>query len=710
MEKYKFCRKIKSQKGAISIFTVLAMIFFLMFVLGAFAFATRRNQTQVQSLSDLKSVYKQDANAIYDELAGTLETGQVPIYSEKDFSQIRNGMIRTINGKNYLFSEGASYILKNDIKIDLENTISSSYQPKDYTMYDGKKADNGSDSVNGNGFDVYYMYDSDKDGEDEKYKLIAYSKTGSDQPSNSTRNENKFNIIGDGNNVGSLETINIDAYKYDGNYNFLMAKCEYVGSVLKTNVSPVLVMDNETITGLSEIIDAYISNESIADSDFNTTAEQYFLFIRAQEDAVEVYVEGSLEREIESYDDEEEIAIAIINNTKKSINYTVSPISDEFEISGGISSKVQLEAGKNVRIVLTLKPKSTYYYTNVGYGKSDYTANIKVNIERQYIGGAATNEEDFAIGVNTGMTYNLEKLILAFNKLNTSTPDFKENVTTEASSGMFKTVDESGDTYYFRGVLENNYVSFAGKTWRIIRINGDGSYRIILNSPSGTSAYATTISTDYNNIGYMYSSASNPTANTYSSAIKTYLEDWYTSNLASYDNYISKDAIFWNDRTVYSNSGTYIYYAGWNRIVNNTPSLVASTKADMFSVSTSKGNGKLSKPIGLITADEVVYAGATMTGATLGEYGTYYENTVNYLNLSETAPYGIWTITPRRFVTNEPYNSHIILSKPQASIYSEPSYNDTTRRYVKPVINLKSTVMVKGDGTKDNPYIIKAEK
>ena len=39
--------------------------------------------------------------------------------------------------------------------------------------------------------------------------------------------------------------------------------------------------------------------------------------------------------------------------------------------------------------------------------------------------------------------------------------------------------DDYGTSYYFRGNVENNWVKFAGYYWRILRINGDGSIRMI---------------------------------------------------------------------------------------------------------------------------------------------------------------------------------------------------------------------------------------
>ncbi len=39
--------------------------------------------------------------------------------------------------------------------------------------------------------------------------------------------------------------------------------------------------------------------------------------------------------------------------------------------------------------------------------------------------------------------------------------------------------DDYGTSYYYRGNVTNNYVKFAGFYWRIIRVNGDGSIRMI---------------------------------------------------------------------------------------------------------------------------------------------------------------------------------------------------------------------------------------
>lgn len=76
---------------------------------------------------------------------------------------------------------------------------------------------------------------------------------------------------------------------------------------------------------------------------------------------------------------------------------------------------------------------------------------------------------------------------------------------------VFAAEDDYGTSYYHRGSVENNYVSFAGMTWRIIRINGDGTVRIILNDTTGSSIQFNSLSDDNAYVGYMYGTASSAT-------------------------------------------------------------------------------------------------------------------------------------------------------------------------------------------------------
>lgn len=398
------------------------------------------------------------------------------------------------------------------------------------------------------------------------------------------------------------------------------------------------------------------------------------------------YAINSTTGTFENKDSQLNYEITVTNNNPYTIKYQILGDSTEDIILDGIASNIEVAGNSSQTSTIILSPAREIYDSF-----SDAAIDIKVQVTEPII----LDSNNYTIKVRT-FAQKLSEIILAQNTLIETTPSYAINVTTAANSGLFKTVDESGTTYYFRGVIDNNYVKFADKMWRLVRINGDGTYRLILDSSAGYIPFSTDTSSLYN-VGYMYGDTLQ--SNTNSSYIKTWLENWYTENLDAYDEYIDKDAIFWQDRTM---SSTNNVFAAWIRIVNNKPTLQATTVADMFSVTKTKGNGLLTKPIGLITADEAVLAGATMTGATSTGYGTVYTNQSYYLYTSDLTIYGYWTLTPRRLYSAA--NNHMIVSKGGASIFSEPALG--TNRSVRPVINLKSDINFKGLGTQESPYTI----
>ena len=288
--------------------------------------------------------------------------------------------------------------------------------------------------------------------------------------------------------------------------------------------------------------------------------------------------------------------------------------------------------------------------------------------------------------------------------------DFSQISSDTNGKGLYYTSTNTEDnktTYYFRGAVENNYVSFAGYYWRIIRINEDGSIRLIYQ---GTSANATgsasTIgdsafnSTHNDNayVGYMYgtpgsSSYSATHANTNDSTIKTVIDTWYEENLLdNYSTYLA-DSGFCGDRSLSSGTGiakTTTYYGADNRLDNNkTPQFACPQNNDLYTTSSStKGNKALDYPIGLITADEVAYAGGK------------YPSSNNSYYLYTGANY--WTMSPGNF-----YGSHgdeWVVSASGGLAGHRVSGSNGSR----PVINLKSGIEItSGDGTIGNEYIIK---
>ena len=281
----------------------------------------------------------------------------------------------------------------------------------------------------------------------------------------------------------------------------------------------------------------------------------------------------------------------------------------------------------------------------------------------------------------------------------------------EPESYICKAKDAYGDSYYYRGDVTNNYVKFADKYWRIVRINGDGTVRIIYDGTSahangeasddrqiGTSAFNSNYK-DNAYVGYMYGAAGASTyatthANTNDSTIKMYIDNWYKANILGTDNeqYIA-DNIFCNDRSFNANNtgtgvGTsstkYRWYNGpWDSSSKNTNmKLICPQKNDTFTVNdTTNGNGALAYPIGLLNADELVLASSSR---------------YSYLHTGTT----YWLMSPE-FV-----NSYYTRMR-TFDLNGYLSYEQVKEVYgVRPVLNLKASALNAGTGTADDPYRI----
>ncbi|UKI27783.1 MAG: hypothetical protein L6V91_04290 [Bacilli bacterium] len=210
----------------------------------------------------------------------------------------------------------------------------------------------------------------------------------------------------------------------------------------------------------------------------------------------------------------------------------------------------------------------------------------------------------------------------------------------------------------------------------------------------GTSAFNLSYN-DNTYVGYMYGTAgattyANTHSNTTNSTIKTKLDSWYDTNIVNTGNegYIA-DAIYCNDRSVSSGTGigtTVTHYAAKIRRNNGKPTLKCTNNSDKFTKSTTIGNGKLTKMMGLITSDEVVYAG-----------GTTSNNQEYYLY----SGFWYWTMAPYSF------------SSGNASVYDVNSGGNlsngdvgVTSGAVRPVVSLKSDAISGGSGTAESPFLV----
>ena len=283
---------------------------------------------------------------------------------------------------------------------------------------------------------------------------------------------------------------------------------------------------------------------------------------------------------------------------------------------------------------------------------------------------------------------------------------------TNGQGDVYRAPEGDGKTYYFAGNPTNNWVNFAGFYWRIIRINSDDSIRMIYagTDPNVTTGTGTQISLDESTTAYAFNTTYDATyyvglkyrsaqhGTTTNSTIMEVLNTWYSNHLLSYAGKLTSGTGFCGDREMDSNTPTWsarpssaIFYAAYERLLRDTSNVVptfdCSNNSDLYTTSgTGTGNGALQYPIGLITADEVIYAGLPSSGGT----------TDNYLYTNQH----YWTMTPRRFngsraeVFRVFYNGYL-------------DYWDVNNTIgVRPVINLSANVTLSGSGTSTDPYAV----
>ena len=293
--------------------------------------------------------------------------------------------------------------------------------------------------------------------------------------------------------------------------------------------------------------------------------------------------------------------------------------------------------------------------------------------------------------------------------------DFSKVLTDNNTNTLYTSTEGSKTVYYFAGNATDNWVKFGKNAsnqdlyWRIIRTNSDGSVRLLYHGTSTTTtdAYIGTsaFNSSYDNIAYvsyMYGSLgsiSSARENTNNSTIKTTIDNWYISNLEAkgYTKYLSTTAVYCNDRSISSDS---INFGAFTRLgTNKTPSYDCAATEDKFTVDTSTGNGKLTYPIALMTADEVSFAGG-LYGANTPTW--YYYNSVNG---SSTGSKFWWLLSPLDSSTSG--SSMFIVrgsSNPGRLNYNYVNSNNG----VRPALSLKSCVKYSsGDGSAENPYTIK---
>ena len=359
----------------------------------------------------------------------------------------------------------------------------------------------------------------------------------------------------------------------------------------------------------------------------------------------------------------------------------------------------------------------------------DYSGDTKYYYSTEYMAYNQTNSKLY-VARNTGditvfqvtgatkttSTQTTNGITYATNVYNLSCTTLTETEleTDKSDKGLYQGTDDYGTTYYYRGNVKNNIVKFAGFYWQIVRINGDGSIRLIYD---GTEKNATGVKQSINNrtyqfnskyndpayVGYMYGNPEGTTFdevhnNTNNSTIKTAVDNWYKTNIADkgYSSYVSNAVGFCGDRTLRSGDGVsttqYSYFGAYKRFENNNPQFTCPEPSrDLYTTTDSSiGNKALTYPVGLITYDELVYAG--MDNRHINKLSWAY-STQHY-----------WTMSPSHFDAAWGYAHEWNLNS-AGDLHTW--WNVDNSLGARPVINLKSDTLITGGiGTSSDPFVV----
>ena len=343
-----------------------------------------------------------------------------------------------------------------------------------------------------------------------------------------------------------------------------------------------------------------------------------------------------------------------------------------------------------------------------------------------FAGDAKNNWVKFGKTTESSCTYKGKEVIYAnMTNQTTKTPENE----TECTSTNICNVNRNG--LYAVGLTESECSGMDGAKWitekatwngtstkdiywRIIRTNADGSIKLLYagTSPDTEKAYIgmSAFNTSYNDpmyVGYKYGttgSLENNRLNTNDSTIKTYIDNWYKNNLTAYTKYLSKDAVYCNDRNLasehgYSTTDSFRYYSLERIRTNKQPTYNCINMRDAFSVNNT--SAKLDYPVGLMTIDELSYAGGETGEPLTAPYIWYYTNANGE---SSYASATFWSLSPSGWFSSGSY-VWFVLGSGSPGILGEGGIFYSLA--VRPSVSLLSCNLIsRGNGSPENPYVV----
>ena len=381
--------------------------------------------------------------------------------------------------------------------------------------------------------------------------------------------------------------------------------------------------------------------------------------------------------EIDNSKDSDERGIKIQGVKFQSMkNYTCSNVDE----NGAITSKVSCEKDGPDEVQPTITAKQATVEVNKGtvqkikdyftvkFGKTGGTVTCEVaNVSELEVGdhtvkctatGTNGKTAEASVKITVSNTVVLKDSILGASNSNIVT----------SGDGLYAQTVGSNKTYYYKGAVENNYVKFADKVFRIVRINEDGTIRLITQDNVNASQKFNSTYKTYDKMYYT------------NSEIKTAIEDWYKTNITDkgFDGKVASGNYFCEQAKVVTP------YVIGNPVIkdNYTPSFDCTTDGN--------GKGVVSGKVGLITIDEVLFAGGV-----IGRSSNFYlKNESNF-----------WMMSPAGLYNNGSTDIAIVWYVYRDGNIKNTSVNNTSG--VRPVLNLSADTLVSGSGTSSDPYIVK---
>ena len=399
--------------------------------------------------------------------------------------------------------------------------------------------------------------------------------------------------------------------------------------------------------------------------------------------------------------------------------------SQNIDMGGSFNGEITIEENE---VTSDITIAGIYIENNGEYEESTsipgegYTLNTETSTcnNNASIGYDSENNRIYVSNLNTSGTectlyydkynpYAAKEYILSKYNTVLTRNNFNIEVTNTTTGTIYKSLDATqydndGEVYYFAGNPTDNWVQFGGFYWRIIRINEDGTIRMIYQGTaanttgSNTQIQTSAFNSTYNNnmyVGYMYQS-NQVHGLTSSSTIKGILDTWYQNNLTSVADKIDGNAGFCGDRQPSTSSSssngsggtgtTQTYYGAYIRLYGNNkaPTFECQNESDLYTTSGSEqGNKALTYPIGLISLDEAWYAG----GYTSPNQSYYLYTNQDY-----------WTMSPYYFTGSNAYVFGVWSDGVLNNNYVYGTFG------VRPVINIKADLTITGSGTTSDPY------